>query len=96
MKIGLFITNQQTRERDMVSALDDQLAFVRHARDRGWDTVLTGQHYLNEGDNQQLQLVPFLARLAAEAGEMRVGTGILLLNLHNPVYTAETIATLDG
>jgi alkanesulfonate monooxygenase SsuD/methylene tetrahydromethanopterin reductase-like flavin-dependent oxidoreductase (luciferase family) len=95
MKIGLFITNQQTRERDMVSALDDQLAFVRHARDRGWDTVLTGQHYLNEGDNQQLQLVPFLARLAAEAGEMRVGTGILLLNLHNPVYTAETIATLD-
>ena len=95
MKIGLFITNQQKRDRDMVSALDDQLAFVRHARDRGWDSLLTGQHYLNEGDNQQLQLVPFLARLAAEAGEMKVGTGILLLNLHNPVYTAETIATLD-
>ena len=82
-------------DRDMVSALDDQLAYVRHARDRGWDTVLTGQHYLNEGNNKQLQLVPFLARLAAEAGEMRIGTGILLLNLHNPVYTAETIATLD-
>jgi alkanesulfonate monooxygenase SsuD/methylene tetrahydromethanopterin reductase-like flavin-dependent oxidoreductase (luciferase family) len=95
MKIGLFITNQQTLERDMVSALDDQLAYVRHARERGWDTLLTGQHYLNEGNNKQLQLVPFLARLIAEAGEMRVGTGILLLNLHNPVYTAETIATLD-
>jgi len=79
----------------MVSALDDQIAYVRHARDRGWDTLLTGQHYLNEGNNKQLQLVPFLARLAAEAGEMRIGTGILLLNLHNPVQTAETIATLD-
>lgn len=95
MQIGLFITNQQTTDRDMVSALDDQIAMVRHARDKGWDSLLTGQHYLNEGNNKQLQLVPFLARLIAEAGEMRVGTGILLLNLHNPVYTAETIATLD-
>lgn len=95
MKIGLFITNQQRRDRDMMSAFDEQIAMVHHARDRGWDSLLTGQHYLNEGDNQQLQLVPFLARLAAEAGEMTIGTGILLLNLHNPVYTAETIATLD-
>ena len=95
MKIGLFITNQQRLDRDMMSAFDEQIAMVHHARDRGWDTLLTGQHYLNEGDNQQLQLVPFLARLAAEAGEMTLGTGILLLNLHNPVYTAETIATLD-
>lgn len=95
MKVGLFITNQQTVDRDMVSALDEQFAMVRHARDRGWDTVMTGQHYLNEGNNKQLQTVPFLARLIAEAGEMTVGTGILLLNLHNPVYTAETIATLD-
>ena len=26
---------------------------------------------------------------------MTIGLGILLLNLHNPVYTAETVATLD-
>jgi alkanesulfonate monooxygenase SsuD/methylene tetrahydromethanopterin reductase-like flavin-dependent oxidoreductase (luciferase family) len=95
MKVGLFITNQQHLDRDMVSALDEQISMVRHARDRGWDSLLTGQHYLNEGNNRQLQLVPFLARLAAEAGEMIIGTGILLLNLHNPVYVAETIATLD-
>ncbi len=95
MKVGLFVTNQQFLATDMVSALDDQYAMVRMARDRGWNSLLSGQHYLNEGNNQQLQTVPFLARLAAEAGEMTVGCGILLLNLHNPVYTAETIATLD-
>src|SRR5262244_1399400 len=95
MKVGLFVTNQQNLATDMVSALDEQFAMVRHARDRGWNSLLTGQHYLNEGDNQQLQTVPFLARLAAEAGEMTIGLGILLLNLHNPVYTAETVATLD-
>lgn len=95
MKVGVFITNQQTIATDMVRALDEQIVMVRHARDHGWDSVLTGQHYLNEGDNQQLQPVPFLARLAAESGDMRLGTGILLLNLHNPVYMAETIASLD-
>src|SRR5215475_3625653 len=95
MKVGLFITNQHTLDTDMVSALDEQLAMVRHARDRGWDSLFSGQHYLNEGNNKQLQPVPFLARLAAEAGEMTIGLGILLLNLHNPVYTAETVATLD-
>jgi alkanesulfonate monooxygenase SsuD/methylene tetrahydromethanopterin reductase-like flavin-dependent oxidoreductase (luciferase family) len=95
MKVGLFVTNQQPLAADMVSALGDQIAMVRAARDRGWNSLLSGQHYLNEGDNKQLQTVPFLARLAAEAGEMTIGLGILLLNLHNPVYTAETVATLD-
>ena len=95
MKVGLFVTNQHTLATDMVSALHDQLAMVRQARDRGWDSLFSGQHYLNEGDNKQLQIVPFLARLAAEAGEMTIGLGVLLLNLHNPVYTAETVASLD-
>ena len=85
MKLGLFVTNQQRLSTDMVSALGDQITMVRHARDRGWDSLFSGQHYLNEGDNKQLQIVPFLARLAAEAGEMTLGLGVLLLNLHNPV-----------
>ncbi|MEM7253151.1 MAG: LLM class flavin-dependent oxidoreductase [Pseudomonadota bacterium] len=95
MKVGLFLTNQQYLTTDMVSALDDQIVMLHHARDRGWDSLFTGQHYLNEGNNQQLQLVPYLARLIPEAGEMTVGLGILLLNLHNPVYVAETVATMD-
>ena len=95
MKVGLFVTTQQKLDADMVSALAEQITMVHHARDRGWDSVFSGQHYLNEGNNQGLQLVPFLARIAPEAGEMTLGLGILLLNLHNPVYTAETVATLD-
>src|ERR1700739_2894906 len=95
MKAGLFITNQHTLDTDMVSALNDQITMVELARDRGWNSLFTGQHYLNEGDNKQLQAVPFLARLAAVSGGMTIRICILLLDLHNPVYTAETIATLD-
>ena len=95
MKAGIFLTNQHYLDTDMVSALDDQIAMVHLARDRGWDSLFSGQHYLNEGNNKQLQIVPFLARLMAEAGEMTTGLGVLLINLHNPVYVAETVATLD-
>lgn len=95
MKVGLFLTCQQRCDQDMVHALSDQIAMVHHARDRGWDSLFAGQHYLNEGDNQQFQLVPFLTRLMPECGEMTTGLGILLANLHNPVYVAETVATLD-
>ncbi len=95
MKLGLFLTNQQSLDTDMVKALDDQISMVRHIRDNGWDTLVSGQHYLNEGNNQQLQIVPFLARMIPEAGDLNIALGILLLNLHNPVYTAETVASLD-
>ena len=50
MKIGLFLTNQQFTTTDMVAALDEQISMVHHARDNGWNTLLSGQHYLNEGN----------------------------------------------
>jgi len=95
MKIGLYLTNQHHLDKDMVEALEEQIVMVHHARNRGWDSLFSGQHYLNEGNNKQLQIVPFIARLMPEAGEMKTGLGVLLLNLHNPVYVAETVATLD-
>jgi alkanesulfonate monooxygenase SsuD/methylene tetrahydromethanopterin reductase-like flavin-dependent oxidoreductase (luciferase family) len=94
MKVGIFLTNQNPLGSDMVSALEDQYIMARLARDRGWDAVGTGQHYLSEGMSQ-LQLIPFLARLAAEAGHMTGIAGVLLLPLHNPVEVAECMASLD-
>lgn len=95
MKVGLYLTGQQHLEKDMVEAFDEQLSMVHHVRDHGWDSLFSGQHFLNEGNNKAFQLVPLLARLIPEAGELSIGLGVLLLNLHNPVLTAETVATLD-
>jgi hypothetical protein len=50
IKIGMFCTNQQRLATDMISALDEQIAMVRMARDKGWNSYILGQHYLNEGD----------------------------------------------
>jgi alkanesulfonate monooxygenase SsuD/methylene tetrahydromethanopterin reductase-like flavin-dependent oxidoreductase (luciferase family) len=95
MKIGIFLTCQHPPGSDIVAALEGQYLMARLARDRGWDAVGTGQHYLSEGV-RQLQLVPFLARLAAEAGDMMGIAGVLLATLHNPVEVAESMASLDA
>jgi len=95
MKVGIFLTCQYPPGSDMVAALEAQYVMTRLARDRGWDAVATGQHYLSEG-MRQIQLVPFLARLAAEAGDMTGIAGVLLTTLHNPVEVAEHIASLDA
>ena len=74
-----------------VNALIEQ---VRLASSLGFDCALAGQHYLSY-PVQILQPTPLLGRLAAEAGDMRLGTGIVLLPLQHPVDMAEQVATLD-
>ena len=58
MKVGLFVTGQQHLDTNMVLAFEEQVSMVRHARDQGWDSLFSGQHFLNEGDNKAFQLVP--------------------------------------
>jgi alkanesulfonate monooxygenase SsuD/methylene tetrahydromethanopterin reductase-like flavin-dependent oxidoreductase (luciferase family) len=95
MKIGIVLNNQMASNADMVTSLQEQIAMTHMARDHGWNSVLASMHYLLDGGVQELQQVPLLARLAAEAGDLTMGVAIFLLNLHNPVYTAETMASLD-
>lgn len=94
MEIGLFLTNQQPLGTDQVRAFGEQLELVRTARDAGWDSVFAGQHYLSESVTH-IQPLPYLARLSSEAGDMKIGLGILLLALQNPLDVAENFASLD-
>ena len=91
---SLFLTNQQPVYTDQIAALEGQLQLLHAARDGGWESVFVGQHHLS-GSLTHLQPVPFLARMAAESGDLRLGVGISLLALHNPVDIAETYASLD-
>ena len=94
VKIGLFLTNQHRLGADLVAGMDDQLLMVKEARDRGWDSIWAGQHYLPDGMAMP-QCVPFVSRITAESADMEVGIGILLLALHNPLDVAETWASID-
>lgn len=81
-------------DQDPQQCVRDLLEQVRAARDAGFASVWVSQHYLAK-PYQMVQTWPMAARVAAEAGDMSVGTSIFLLTLHNPVYAAEQVATLD-
>ncbi|MBI1962204.1 MAG: LLM class flavin-dependent oxidoreductase [Candidatus Rokubacteria bacterium] len=94
MKFGLLLNTQFPPGESASARFRALLDQVRAARDHGFSSVWVSQHYLAM-PFQMLQSLPTLARLAAEAGTMRVGTNIFLLTIHNPVYVAEQVATMD-
>lgn len=93
MQFGLAIMNDfppGTVAAERVPLLREQ---VRAAREAGIDSIWVLQHYL--GNMPTLQPVPLLAALAAEAGNMFLGTNMFILPLRHPVGVAEEFATLD-
>jgi alkanesulfonate monooxygenase SsuD/methylene tetrahydromethanopterin reductase-like flavin-dependent oxidoreductase (luciferase family) len=94
MKFGLIVSKQHPPGVSMVERFREHIDQVRAARDAGFDLIVMGQHYLST-PFQETQTLPSLARLAAEAGRMRVGATVLLLPLLNPVDVAEQVATMD-
>ena len=94
MRFGLLITNQHLPSEPPVERFAEAVEQVRLARALGFDLIVFGQHFL-VNEFQMLQPAVAAARLAAEAGPMRVGITIYLLSLLNPVAVAEEAATLD-
>jgi alkanesulfonate monooxygenase SsuD/methylene tetrahydromethanopterin reductase-like flavin-dependent oxidoreductase (luciferase family) len=93
VKFGLAIMNDfapGTVPADRVAQLREQ---VRQAAASGIDSVWVLQHYL--GNMPTLQPLPLLSALAADAGDMRLGTNMFILPLRHPVAVAEEFATLD-
>jgi alkanesulfonate monooxygenase SsuD/methylene tetrahydromethanopterin reductase-like flavin-dependent oxidoreductase (luciferase family) len=96
MKFGLFLNGQRLpSEGPMSTRIQEALEQTRAARDAGFDIVGAGQHFLS-APYQMPAIYPFLARVAADAGKMNLCSAITLVPLHNPVYLAETVATLDA
>lgn len=94
MKFGLALSVQHPPEDSQAARFREHLEQVRLARAVGLDSVWASQHYL-AAPFTYFQPIPTLARIAAEAEGMTLGTGCLLLPLHHPVEVAEQIATLD-
>jgi len=94
VKLALSLSCQHTPSDDIHVRLREHLAQTRIAAELGFDAVFGFEHFLTS-QYVMLHQLTFLARVAAEAGPMRVGTGIALAALHNPVELADMIATLD-
>ena len=94
MKLGLYMATQWRQGADLGPELANLIEQTRTAKASGLASLMVGQHFVSS-PLQMFQAMPLLARLAAEAEGMRLGPGLLLLPLLNPVIVAEETATLD-
>ena len=70
------------------------LDLVVESEELGFDEAwLTEHHFIDDGYSPSL--FPIGAAIAARTTQIRIGTFLLLLPLHNPVRVAEDSATLD-
>jgi alkanesulfonate monooxygenase SsuD/methylene tetrahydromethanopterin reductase-like flavin-dependent oxidoreductase (luciferase family) len=95
IRAGVFLSGQHPPGVSATDAVREHLEQVVLARELGLSSVWAGQHFLSH-PFQMFQSVPLLARMAAEAEGMTVGTAIILLTLLNPVEVAENAATLSA
>lgn len=94
MKVGIFLGTQHPAGADMRRQFENHVEQVHTIRDGGFNSVWLAQHYLTYPD-QFFQTVPILSRLAAESGDLSIGTNIVILTLHNIIDVAEQFATVD-
>lgn len=93
-QFGLVVRGQAEAGEDIARRFQETLAFARLAEREGYDSLTKTAHY-SAHPFQMLQLVPMLARFAAEAPSLRLNAGVLLLPLLSPLHVAEEFATLD-
>ena len=94
MRFGIGLSVQHRPEEPQPRRFAEHLEQVRLARQVGFASIWASQHYLSDPFTY-FQPIPTLARVAAEAPGMTLGTGVILLPLHHPVELAEQLATLD-
>lgn len=94
VSFGYGMRGQYPAGDDMVVRVNEMLAQGRLAQKLGFDSIAKSQHY-SSSPFQEIQQLPFLARLSAEVPGMTLITGITLLPLFKPLDIAEQIAALD-
>ena len=94
MDYGFSMRGQYPAGTDMQEMFAKACELARVADGLGYSYLTKGQHYAS-GPLQVLQQIPFLSRIMAEAPNVKLVTGVVLLPLHKPLDVAEQLATID-
>ncbi|MBI2321982.1 MAG: LLM class flavin-dependent oxidoreductase [Chloroflexi bacterium] len=94
MNFTLFVNPEHEANAPLARRQAEHGEQVRLAREGGFDGVVTG-HHLCTTPAVWLPPMPTLARLAADAEGMALGTCMLLLPLFHPLHVAQEAALLD-
>ena len=93
-EFGLVLRGQYPIGDDIGARFEEVMEQARTADALGFDSITATSHF-STPPFQSFQQVPMLARLSAEAPNVRLNAGIVLLSLYTPLEIAEQFATLD-
>ncbi len=94
MQFGLMLRGQFPPGDNMQARFQELVEQARLVNRLGYASLTTGMHY-SSAPFQNFQQFPFLARMSAEAPNLRLNFGLVLLPLHKPLDVAEQVATVD-
>ena len=95
MKYGFFLLSPQIdRDRSAATVLADTIAMAEEAEGLGFDHLWVAEHHFANLSLSPSPLIT-LSHLAAHTRRIRLGTGVLVLPLQNPMRLAEEIAYVD-
>jgi len=94
MKFGVMQRGVFGLEDNMQVRFGELIEQARLLDKLGYASITTGSHFATYPHREFMQ-VPYLCRVMAEAPNLHLNAGIVLLSLHNPLEVAENFAAMD-
>jgi limonene 1,2-monooxygenase len=94
LRFGTFMAPFHPPEHNPTLSLEQDLELLRHMDELGFDEAWIGEHH-SAGSEIIASPEIFIAAAAARTKRIKLGTGVVSLPYHNPLWTAERIVLLD-
>lgn len=94
MRFGYFIAPFHTPGQNPTAALERDLKLVEHLEELGYDEAWFGEHH-SAGSEIISSPEIMIAAASQRTSRIRLGTGVLSLSYHNPLWAADRIMMLD-
>jgi limonene 1,2-monooxygenase len=94
LRFGIFLAPFHPAGENPTTALQRDLRLVQHLDDLGYDEAWIGEHH-SAGSEIIASPEIFIAAAAERTRRIRLGTGVVSLSYHNPLWVAERIVLLD-
>jgi limonene 1,2-monooxygenase len=94
LRFGTFMAPFHPPEHNPTISLETDLQLIEHMDTLGFDEAWIGEHH-SAGSEIIASPEIFIAAAAARTKNIKLGTGVVSLPYHNPLWTAERMVLLD-